>query len=146
MKIAHDALVMVADGGKMLLLRNDGDEAFPHLKVEEAVETVNPPDREQGSDAPGRAFASTGTARSAMEETDFHKLAEQQFAAEAVALLNRRALAGDFAALIIVAPPATLGAMRRHYHMALTERLAGEIASDLTGHPVTAIEQAIARA
>jgi len=144
MRIAHDALVMVVDGGKMLLFRNAGDEEFPDLKVEEAVEQVNPADREQSTDRPGRASATVGT-RSAMEETDFHQQAEDRFAVETADLLNRRALAGDFDQLVIVAPPTTLGEMRKHYHKTLQDRLAGEIPKTLTGHPVDEIEQIIIR-
>ena len=42
MKIDHDALVMVVDGGKMLLFRNHGDAAYPHLEVEEALAAARP--------------------------------------------------------------------------------------------------------
>ena len=145
MKIDHDALVMVVDGGKMLLFRNDGDAAAPQLTVEEALEQNNPSDQDQASDAAGRTQASSGTAASSMDNTDFHQLNEDRFAAEASALLNKRALANDYERLIIIAPPRTLGAMRKHYHKELESRLVGEIAKDLTGHPVADIEQAILR-
>lgn len=144
MQIDHDALVMVVDGGKMLLFRNHGDAAYPHLEVEEALELNNPPDREQASDAPGRAYSSAGTARSAMENTDFHALEEARFAADAMHRLNDRALANDFESLIIVAPPRTLGTLRQHYHKALKSRLAAELPKDLSGHPVSEIEDIIA--
>jgi protein required for attachment to host cells len=143
MRIDHDALVMVVDGGKMLLFRNEGDADYPHLLIEQATENVNPADQEQHTDAPGRAFASVGSARSAVSETDFHDLAEHRFAADAVALLNRRALANEFERLIVVAPPTVLGEMRKHYNKALGARLVGEIAKDLTGHPGSDIERAI---
>ncbi|MBO9579401.1 MAG: host attachment protein [Sphingobium sp.] len=143
MRIDHDALVMVADGGKMLLFRNEGDADYPDLRVEEAVENANPKDREQRTDAPGRAYSSVGTMRSAMGETDFHELQEDRFAADAVDLLNRRALDNAFERLIIVAPPAVLGEMRKLYNKALGARLVGEIARDLTGHHPPEIERAI---
>lgn len=141
MKIDHDALVMVVDGGKMLLFRNAGDDAYPKLEVEQAMEQNNPPDREQASDAPARN--QTGLARGSVEQTDFHDLNEERFATEAAALLNKRALANEFEQLIIVASPQTLGQMRKHYHKELQSRLVGEVAKDLTGHPVPDIEQAI---
>ncbi|MBT2185610.1 host attachment family protein [Sphingobium nicotianae] len=143
MKIDHDALVMVVDGGKMLLFRNDGDATYPQLVVEEALEQVNPAAHDQASDAPGRAYSSDGTTGSAVETTDFHQQNEDRLAAEAAALLNKRALARDYEQLVIVAPPRTLGEMRKHYHKELEKRLIGEIAKDLTGHPVTDIEQTI---
>lgn len=143
MRIDHDALVMVVDGGKMLLFRNEGDADYPNLQIEQASENANPSDREQRTDAPGRAFASVGGARSAMGETDFHDLAEDRFATQAVDLLNSRAVSNDFERLIIVAPPKVLGEMRKHYNKALGARLIGEVAKDLTGHPLPDIEQAI---
>lgn len=145
MKIDHDALVMVVDGGKMLLFRNHGDASYPHLEVEEALELNNPPDNEQASDAPGRAYSSVGTARSAVEQTDFHELEEMRFAADAMDRLNNRALANDFESLIIVAPPRTLGTLRKHYHKELKTRLSGEVAKDLSGHPVAEIEEILAQ-
>ena len=146
MKIAHDALVMVVDGAKMLLLRNEGDEAYPNLKVEEAAEQGNPLDRDQGTDRPGRSFGSANSTRSAMEEVDFHQQGEDQFAADAAALLNTRAMANEFQHLIIVASPITLGEMRKHYHKTLQDRLVGEIPKTMTGHPVSEIEEAITKA
>jgi len=144
MKIEHDALVMVVDGGKMLLFRNEGDSASPKLQVEQAMEHNNPPDREQASDAPARNHGGAGgLARSAVEQTNFHDLREARFAAEATNILNKRALTQDYEQLIIIAPPQTLGQMRKHYHKELQSRLIGEIGKDLTGHPVPDIEQAI---
>ncbi len=70
---------------------------------------------------------------------------KNRFAADAVALLNRRALANDYEQLIVVAPPAVLGEMRKHYHKAVESRLVGEIAKDLTGHPRPDIERAISQ-
>lgn len=78
-----------------------------------------------------------------MGETDFHQQEEDRFAAETADMLKRRALANDFESLIIVAPPKTLGELRKHYHKEVSNRLAGELAKDLTGHPVPDIEQAL---
>ena len=144
MKIDHDALVMVVDGGKMLLFRNEGDGEFPKLQVEEAVEQDNPADREQATDGPtqGRG-GSAGLARGAIEKASYHDLNEDIFAKEAVMLLNKRALSSDYEKLIIVAPARTLGTMRKHYHKELESRLVGEIAKDLTSHPVSDIEAVI---
>ena len=58
--IPHDAFVFVGDGRKALFLRNEGDEKFLNLKTEQVLRDQNPSTREQGSDQPGRAFASVG--------------------------------------------------------------------------------------
>lgn len=141
MRIAHNGFVMVADGRKMLFFRNEGDADHPHLTVERKDVHENPADRDQGTDRPGRAFSSNGSGRSAMAETDFHQLEEDRFAAEVADLLKRRALAGDYEQLIVVAPPKTLGELRKHYHKEVEDRLSGELAKDLTSHPVDEIEK-----
>ena len=78
----------------------------------------------------------SGIGHHAYSETDFHQLEEDRFAAEAAAMLKERALRNDFESLIVVAPPRTLGELRKHYHKEVEKRLSGEIAKDLTGHPV----------
>jgi protein required for attachment to host cells len=142
MQVPHNSFVLVADGKKMLFFRNEGDAAFPKLEVERKREQENPADRDQKTDDRGRTFDSSGGAgRSAYEEVDFHQLEEDRFAAETAELLRKRALNNDFESLIIVAPPRTLGELRKHYHKEVEKRLMGEIAKDLTGHPVWEIEK-----
>jgi protein required for attachment to host cells len=82
--------------------------------------------------------------RSAYSQTDFHELEETRFAADAAEMLKKRALAREFEKLLIVAPPNTLGALRKHYHKEVEQRLIGEIPKDLTNHPVSEIEKIIA--
>ncbi|MBD8471755.1 MULTISPECIES: host attachment family protein [Sphingomonas] len=146
MDLPHKSVVMVADGRKMLFLRNEGDAAFPNLVVEEAVEQENPATRDQATDSAGRASSPQGAAQSSVEPTDFHQIEEDRFAADAAELLKTRALKNDFDSLVIVAPPRTLGEMRKHYHKAVSSRLAGELAKDLTGHPIADIETALKNA
>ena len=143
MHLPHNAAVLVADGRKMLFLRNEGDEAYPNLVVEHAEEQANPKDGDQKSDAPGLSISSVGSGRSTMDEVDFHQQEEDRFAADAADLLKQRALANDFESLIVIAPPRTLGELRKHYHDSVSARISGEINKDLTGHPTADIESAI---
>lgn len=143
MNLPHNTLVLVADGRKMLFLRNHGNATHLDLRVEVYRAQDNPPSRNQASDAPGRSFASVGSRRSAMEETDFHQIAEDRFAAEAAHLLRERALNGDFEALVVIAPPRTLGELRKHYHQEVAGRIIEEIHKDLTGRPIDEIEAAL---
>ena len=116
---------------------------IPISVVEHAEEQANPKDSDQKSDAPGLSFSSVGSGRSTMDEVDFHQLEEDRFAADAADLLKRRALANDFESLIVIAPPRTLGELRKHYHSEVSARLAGELDKDLTNHPIPDIESAI---
>jgi len=143
MHVPHNAFVVVADGRKMLFLRNEGDAEYPNLQVEKKLVDQNPKDSDQKRDQSGQSSSSvSGT----MGETDFHQLEEDRFAAETADLLKKRALNNDFESLIIVAPPRTLGELRKHYHKEVSDRLTGEIDKDLTGHTVAQIEAALAKA
>jgi protein required for attachment to host cells len=153
MRVPHNSCVLVADGRKMLFFRNEGDGEFPNLEVERKQVDVNPETHEQGTDEPGSAFTSGGSPRdgsgvspgannrSAYEQTDFHQLEEDRFAAETAEMLKERALRNDYESLIIVAPPKTLGELRRHYHKEVEKRITAEIAKDLTTMPVAEIEK-----
>ena len=146
MQVPHQSVVLVADGRKLLFLRNEGDEVHPNLVVEHAAEQANPATRDQATDSAGGASSPQGASRSSMEPTDFHQIEEDRFAAGAADLLKRRALANDFESLIVVAPPRTLGELRKHYHKEVSDRLRGELDKDLTGHPIPDIETALQNA
>lgn len=143
MELPHKAFVVVADGRKMLFFRNEGDAAYPNLVVESVREQDNMPNSAQSRDAPGTVFSSVGTGRSSYEETDFHQLEEDRFAAETADILKRRAFKNDYESLVVVAPPRTLGELRKHYHKEVSSRLIGEVDKDLTRHPVIEIETAL---
>ncbi len=146
MQVPHNSVVLVADGEKMLFFRNAGDDEYLNLAVEAKEVQDNPATRDQKTDEAGRSFPSSGPGHHAYSETDFHQLEEDRFAAEAADMLKKRALNGDYDSLIVVAPPRTLGELRKHYHKEVEKRLTGEIAKDLTGHPVAEIEKIITAA
>ncbi len=142
--LPHDAFVFVGDGRKALFLRNEGDEKFPNLKTERVLVDQNPPTREQGSDQPGRTFASVGSRRSAVEEADWHVLEEQRFAHEVAAALQRIVRDRKVKALVVVAPPKTLAELRKAFHSEVKNRIVAEIDKDLTKQPVYEIEKHLA--
>lgn len=142
--LPHDAFVFVGDGRKALFLRNEGDEKFLNLKTERVLVDQNPPTREQGSDQPGRAFASVGSRRSAVEDADWHVLEEQRFAHEVAAALERIVRDRKVKALVVVAPPKTLAELRKAFHSDVKNRIVAEIDKDLTKQPVYEIEKHLA--
>jgi protein required for attachment to host cells len=143
MRISHDTLVLVADGRKSLFLRNEGDEEYPNLVVEDQRAHADLQDRDMKTDGPGRAMSQVGGRQSTMEEVDFHQQEEDRFAADTAALLNSKVRSGATEALIIVAPPRTLGELRRHYHKDVQARIVAEVDKDLTGHPVDQMEKVL---
>lgn len=144
MDIPQNALVLVADGGKMLLFRNAGDVAFPNLEVVAHEQQADPATSDIGTDAPGSNQIAGATMKSDYEATDFHQQAEDRFAADAAEMLKRRVLRHEFDKLIVVAPPKTLGEIRKHYHKEVESRLAGEIAKDLVNRSTDEIAKVIA--
>ena len=146
MEIPNGTFVVVADGEKMLFFRNEGDAQYPQLELERKRKQDNPPNRELKANQAGRSFASDSARRSKVDDTDFHQLAEDRFASETADLLYKRAHDGDFEKLLVVAPPRTLGELRKHYHKEVEDRLIGEIDKDLTGHPIAEIEKIVLNA
>jgi len=150
MHVPHNAFVVVADGRKMLFLRNEGDAEYPNLQVAKKRVDINPPTQDQVTDmadpasstrTPGANWGGGGG-----EPTDVHQIEEDRFAADTAALLKDWAMRNEYESLIVVAPPRTLGELRKHYHKEVSDRLTGELDKDLTGHTVPQIEEALARA
>ena len=144
--IANGAWVLVADGERALFTRNITDADNPHLVVIRVEEQDNPPTRNQSVSAPGRRSDGPGAGRSAMEETDWHQLAKDRFAADLADMLYMRAHRGRFDQLVIVAPPRTLGELRDKLHSEVRARVVGEIPKDLTNHPLGKIEKIVSDA
>jgi len=144
-RLVHDTWVVVADGKKYRLLRNEGGAEHPNLCVVLKEEIENPPARELSSDRPGR-MRDQGRAKSALQQTDWHRLSEQRFAKDLAALLVDWASQGRFRRLIVVADPRTLGALRAAYGGRLHSVLAAEIGKDLTNVPIGEIEALLKRA
>jgi protein required for attachment to host cells len=140
MRIPHDSYVLVVDGAKMLFFRNEGDAESPNLQVVAAEQQADPYDRDIKTDTAAQKPAGAGQGGSTSQETDFHQQNEDRFAADTANRINRAALANEFENLIIVAPPKTLGELRKHYHKQTVGKIIAEISKDLTGHPVDKIE------
>jgi protein required for attachment to host cells len=142
MKLKSGTMVMVADGSRFLLLRNDGDALQPELKVVEHRSFKNPANRELLSDAPGVGHSAASPGRDTFEKTDPHQDNEDRFAADAARVLASAAnsMEGE---LIVVAPPDTLSVMRHHYDRTVKARLLAEISKDFTKHPVGEIMRLI---
>jgi protein required for attachment to host cells len=141
--IPTQALILVGDGEKAIFLRNKGSPDDIRLEVENILWHDNPASHEQGTDKPGRVFASAGTARSAMEETDWHQLGEERFASEIARMLYTLAHANKFEALVVVTPPKVLGRLRKEFHKEVIDRITGELPKELTTHYLRDIERVL---
>jgi len=143
LRIEHNAWVVVGDGEKALFFRNEGDGVHPNLVVVDVLEHENPSTHEQGTDRPGRAFSSVGTRRSALDDTDWHKLEKHRFAKEIADALYTAAHRGRYSKLVIAAPPVTMGDIRKALHKEVSDKVVAEISKDLTKMPKDEIERAL---
>jgi protein required for attachment to host cells len=97
-----------------------------------------------GTDAPGRAFSSVGSGRSAVEQTDWHEQEEHRFLHKLLARLEVAVNAGEAKSLILVAPPRALGVLRQALSTTLRAAVRAEIDKDLVKLPVHEIEKHLA--
>lgn len=130
MMLPKGAHVAVADGERLNLFRNSGDDRALKLTpvAHQAVSRDN-----QG----------TGSRQNSPSNPDESQASEDNFSGSVVDYLNAEVLDGKITGLLVIAAPRALGEMRAHYHKALTAVLLGEIAKDLTGHAVADVETAI---
>ena len=140
--ITHNALVLIGDGQKALFLRNKGTAHQVRLEVEQVMNRKigNARARYRSSGT----LPAVGTARSAVEEVDWHHIAKERFAGEIAQALYRHAHDNRFEKLVVIAPAKVLGNLRKAFHAEVADRVVGEISKELTSHPIPRIEKLIA--
>lgn len=140
MPLPNNALVLVADGTKVLFLRNHGDENQIDLRTEAHDQREDRKDREIKTDAPGTTKQSAGYGRSTYEEADFQQQEEDRWIKDAADDLKARALRNDFDALAIVAPPKALGILKKSLHKEVEKRVICTVNKEMSGRPIPDIE------
>lgn len=141
LRSANGDWVVVCDGRKVLILENIGDAVFPNLHTREMEEHAVPATHDQGSDVPGRAFAPVGGARSAVDQTDWHRQLEEDFLRSVAVKLDRAVASGKTKHIVLVAPPRALGVLRQASAGHLRAAIKAEIAHDYVKLPVGEIER-----
>ena len=127
-KIPAGTLVVVADGEGARVFRNVGDGNDLTLKQFDLLELMN-----MNDDGP-----STSPTEATAQQID-----EATFAKQLALRLNDGALKGQYAHLVLIADPQTLGQMRPLLHKETQQRMLGEIAKTLTNSPLEDIERAL---
>ncbi len=143
MKLQYGTWVVVADGEKYLLLRNIVDEKFTDLHVIGKDEIDNPAAHVQSSDRAGRMQGTDPSGKSALQDTDWHRVEKEQFANELAGKLEIWAVRDRYTDLVIIADPHSLGALRTAYGDKMKSRLLAEINKDLTNMTVDEIEKTL---
>jgi protein required for attachment to host cells len=132
--------VAVCDGGRALLLENQGDAAFPKLETRTVFKQDNPPAHSQGSGPPGRAFG-PGERRGTTEESDYHEQQAEAFLGRFADTLNRQVEEGHIHALVLVAPARALGILRPRLSELTRRAVSTELDRDYVKMPVYEIER-----
>jgi len=131
MQIPAQTHVAIVDGERFLLMRNSGTLTEPTLDL--VAEPV---------------IAETNKSAGVSEHESAHRRGGEPHdraahAAGVAGWLNARVLGHEIERLLVVADPATLGEMRRHYHKETRDILQGELDKLLTGMPGPDILDAI---
>ncbi len=132
MLIPNGTLIMVLDGAKRALYRNDGDAIEPELTLIEDIEKPSRSTTEQGTDRPGRRFESAGVSRGAYDGSDYHQQDEDRFARQAADQLNGLSAFGTHK-IVLVAAAHVLGLMRSQLTAATQNLMLAEINKDYAG-------------
>ncbi len=128
-EVPNGALVVVADGTGARFFRNAGQANKIALTAEGEFNPTNLQNETASGMRPPESSA---------KETD-----EATFAKQLANELYRRAHSGDFAALVLIADPQTLGQMRRTLHKEVQQRLISEIGKTFTNSSIADIQQAL---
>lgn len=140
MKLPQYTIVLVVDGARMLLLRNEGDAVDPDLQVIEHRQCQSLPNTALSSDGPGTTFSSGSPARSSYDEGDPHSREESNFVKSAAHALEN-AMNSNSGDIIVAAAPRALGILRAEYSDRLRARVTAEIDKDFTHLPIPQIAQ-----
>jgi protein required for attachment to host cells len=143
-RVPRKSWVVVCDGGKALIMQNDGDAGGLELSVKETLSQPNEPDRELGTGKPGRTHASDGMSGSAVGETDWHEQAEVEFLKQVASRLDLLVREKDARRIVLVAPPRALGTLRANLTPSTQAAITAELAKDYTNLPVGQIQQHLA--
>ena len=128
-KIPHNALVVVADGAGARYFRNAGQQNSVTLTADGELQPTH--------------LENDGPSGKRPTESTRHETDEATFAKQLADDLNRRALRGDFAALILIADPQTLGQIRPLLHKEVQNRLVSEHSKTLTKASIAEIQRAL---
>ncbi len=128
--IPTNALVVVADGGKAILLRNTGKGSDVSLREERRM---GPKD-----------LAEEGPSGSRPEDQTPKQTDEATFAKQLAQSLYRMHHRGDFESLVLIVDPQTLGQLRSAMHKMVEASVVRTLSKDLTNHSTSDIEKALA--
>jgi protein required for attachment to host cells len=143
-KIPWQSWVVVCDGAKALIFRNEGDAELINLKLLDSFVHPAPPTRTLGTDRPGHVHESQGAGRSSVETTDLHLEAETAFLSDLSGRLDTAVRDHVVDKIVLLAPPRALGILRGQLQPATRDAIIAEVAKDLAHLSTPEIEKHLA--
>ena len=150
MQLRHGDWIVVGDGEKALVFANQGDADLPVFETLDVLEQDLPSSNSAVSDVRPAEAGEESDARldhdALRQHKNWKRIEKTKFAKSVADALYKAAHAGRFSRLVLVAPPRTLGDLRRELHQAVSERIVAEIDKNLTNHPPDRIEKLLVAA
>ncbi len=128
-KVPHNALVVGADGTGARFFRNSAPAGKIALSAAGELKPAH--------------LIGEGPSGKKPPELSAHEIDEATFAKQLAKELYRRAHEGDFAALVLIADPQTLGQIRPSLHKEVKAKLVTELAKTLTHASVADIQKSL---
>jgi protein required for attachment to host cells len=128
--IPQDALVVVADGGKAILLRNTGTGGALALSEERRLTLKD--------------FVNDGPSGAGLEDQSPHETGEATFAKQLAKTLDKMFDQNAFKSVVLIADPHTLGQLRDALHKNVDKAVAFTLSKDYTNHSVKQITESLA--
>ena len=130
--VPPDALIVVADGAKAILLRNTGTGSELALKEEKRI-------------TPKSLSAESGQGPSGSRPGDqtIHQTEEATFAKQLADALYAMRHKGDYKQIVLIADPQTLGQMRECLHKEVEASMVFTLSKDYTNQSVADIQKAL---
>ncbi len=131
----RNLLFVIADGKHARFVRPAEDNRL-HTQAGLDSPTAHQRSGDLVSDRPGASFHSDSSAHHAVAPRhDPHDMAKEAFAKDLAARLNTAAAAGQFAELVLVAPPHTMNPLQAHLDVTARGRVIGTLEKDLVKTP-----------
>jgi protein required for attachment to host cells len=128
--VPQNALVVVADGGKAMLLRNTGTGGELALTEERRLTLKD--------------FANDGPSGAGLEDQSPHETGEATFAKQLAKTLDKMFDQNAFKSVVLIADAQTLGQLRDAVHKNVAKAVAFTLSKDYTNHTVKQITDALA--
>lgn len=143
MKLDTGTWVAVCDGGKFLLLENQGDADLLDLRVI-AHEEIDL-DAETGRKSRGPSPDGPRAKKGRVHEHSVEELSEHRFVSSIAAELDERVSSGAIDHMVLIADPKTLGRLRSQINDRTREAIYQEIGGDFAHNTVADVEAVLAR-